>query len=61
MASINLSQAAKLVAKSRTTLWKYIKSGKLSVNRDSNGKPFVDTSELIRVFGELKLPIENMN
>ena len=55
MASVNLSEAAKLAMKSRTTLWKYVKAGKLSVTRDSKGKPFVDTSELIRVFGPIKL------
>lgn len=55
MAKLNLSQAAKIVGKNRTTIWRHISSGKLSAERDRDGLPFVDTSELIRVYGELKL------
>jgi hypothetical protein len=54
MAKVNLSQAAKLTGKNRTTIWRHIHSGKLSIERDRDGLPFVDTSELIRVYGELK-------
>lgn len=54
MAKLNLSQAAKAVGKNRTTIWRHINSGKLSYERDRDGMPFVDTSELIRVYGELK-------
>jgi hypothetical protein len=54
MAKVNLSQAAKLTGKNRTTIWRHIQSGKLSSERDRDGMPFVDTSELIRVYGELK-------
>lgn len=55
MAKLNLSQAAKLTGKNRTTIWRHINSGKLSSERDRDGLPFVDTSELIRVYGEIKL------
>jgi len=55
MAKVNLSQAAKLTGKNRTTIWRHINSGKLSAERDRDGLPFVDTSELIRVYGELEL------
>ena len=55
MAKINLSKAADVVGKDRTTIWRHVKSGKLSVERDRDGLPFVDTSELIRVYGELKV------
>jgi hypothetical protein len=48
MAKVNISQAAKLVGKSRTTVHRKLKAGELSI---SNG--LVDTSELIRVFGQL--------
>ena len=54
MAKLNLSQAAKLTWKNRTTIWRHIHSGKLSIERDRDGLPFVDTSELIRVYGELE-------
>jgi len=54
MAKVNLSQAAKLTGKNRTTIWRHIDSGKLSIERDRDGLPFVDTSELIRVYGELE-------
>jgi hypothetical protein len=53
MAKLNLSQAAKVTGKNRTTIWRHINSGKLSAERDRDGLPFVDTSELIRVYGEL--------
>ena len=54
MAKINLSKAAELVGKDRTTIWRHVKSGKLSIERDRDQLPFVDTSELIRVYGEIK-------
>jgi hypothetical protein len=55
MALVSISEAARLVRKSRSTLYKtYIETGKLSVGQDSaTGRPVVDTSELIRVFGVL--------
>ena len=54
MALVNLSEAAKLAQISRVTLYKkYINTGKLSVTSDERGKPAVDTSELLRVFGKI--------
>ncbi len=55
VALVSISEAARLVRKSRSTLYKtYIETGKLSVGQDSaTGRPVVDTSELIRVFGGL--------
>jgi hypothetical protein len=55
MALVSISEAARLVGKSRSTLYKtYIDTGKLSVQKDSSTqKPVVDTSELIRVFGQI--------
>ncbi len=43
-----------MVGISRMTLYKYIKSGLISVEKDQLGKPKIDASELIRVFGDLK-------
>ena len=53
MAQVSISEAARLTGKSRKTLHTYISNGKLTKVTDTNGKPKIDTSELIRVFGEL--------
>ena len=55
MATVSISEAARLVGKSRSVLYAtYIKQGKLSVIKNSTtGKPEVDISELLRVFGKL--------
>jgi hypothetical protein len=59
MPLVSISEAARLVSKSRSTLYKtYIDTGKLSVQKDSaTGKPVVDTSELIRVFGQIRTTV----
>ena len=55
MAQVNITQAAKLAGVSRTTLYNtYIRSGQITVSKDKNGNKQVDTSEWIRVFGELQ-------
>jgi predicted site-specific integrase-resolvase len=54
MALLSLTQAAAAVGKNRVTLHRYIKSGKLSCEKSAAGKVVIDTSELIRVFGDLK-------
>jgi len=53
MAIVSISKAAQLVGKSRTTVQKYIKDGKLSKCAVQNGIEGIDTSELLRVFGSL--------
>jgi len=53
MAQVSISEAARLTGRSRKTLHTYISNGKLTKVTDSQGKPKIDTSELIRVFGEL--------
>jgi len=53
MAQVSISEAARLTGKSRKTLHTYISSGKLTKVTDNQGKPKIDTSELIRVFGNL--------
>ena len=54
MALLPVSKAAELVGLNRKTMYSYIKSGKVSASKDSKGALLVDTSELIRVFGELR-------
>lgn len=62
MPLVSISEAARLAGKSRSTLYKtYIETGKLSVVQDSaTGKPVVDTSELIRVFGQLRTTVNTV-
>lgn len=52
MSRINISQASKKFNVSRNTIYKYIKSGKLT--KDAEG--LVDTSDLIRLFGSHVTP-----
>lgn len=55
MAKVSISEAARLAGISRQHLYKkYIKPGLLTVEKDGDSSPIIDTSELIRVFGELK-------
>lgn len=55
MARHSVSAAAKLVGLSRASLYEYwINPGKLSIGRDEKGKPYIDTTELLRCFGALK-------
>jgi hypothetical protein len=51
-----MTEAAKLAKVSRRTIQRYTKSGKLSVTKDRQGNPLVDTAELARVFGQLVTP-----
>ena len=52
MANLTVSEAARLVGKNRSTIQRYIQSGKLSASKDNNGVCVIDTAELVRVFGE---------
>lgn len=55
MAIVSISEASKLVAKSRRTIQRHIAQGKLSKVTDATGSAGVDTSELIRVYGVLTI------
>jgi len=54
MSKHSISEAARLVGKSRTTLYRHIKAGKITVEEDDGGNSVVDTSELTRVYGALQ-------
>lgn len=54
MASHTITEAMKLVKKGRRTLYDHMASGRLSYGIKENGKRFLETSELIRVYGPLK-------
>jgi hypothetical protein len=55
MALVSISEAAKLAGISRTHFYrKYINKGLLSILKNDLGKPSVEISELLRVFGTLQ-------
>ena len=56
MAVLGLREAAAAVGVTRQTIYRYTKSGKLSAVIRDDGTQGVDTSELLRVFGNLRDP-----
>jgi len=56
MAIISISEAARLTGKSRKTIQRYVADGRMSVSQLDAGKKGIETSELIRVFGEMSHP-----
>ncbi len=59
MANLTAAQALKVLDISKATLYRDINSGKVSVDIDEKGRKVIDTSELIRAYGELKSPETN--
>ena len=55
MPILTFSQAARVIYASRSTIYRYVKKGKISVLQLPNGKRGIDITELERVFGPLKL------
>lgn len=53
MAQLTVRQAALQVGISRQTMFRNIKDGKVSATIDRNGKKQIDSTELIRVYGDL--------
>lgn len=53
MSLVNISKASLMVGKSRKTLYRKMKDGELSYKKTSDNKREIDTSELIRVFGDI--------
>jgi len=54
MTQVTISEAARRVGIARSTLLRHIKNGKVSKVIGKDGKPRLDTSELLRVYGDLK-------
>ena len=54
MSVLNFSQASRATGASRSTLYRYIEEGKISVVRLPNGKRGIDVTELERAFGPLR-------
>ncbi|WP_145340221.1 helix-turn-helix domain-containing protein [Pantoea sp. PSNIH1] len=57
MAKVSISEAARLTGKSRTTLHRLIKTGELSTCAGVRNSKMIDISELIRVFGNISVPV----
>ena len=55
MTQVTISEAARRVGIARSTLLRHIKNGKISKVIGKDGKPSLDTSELLRVYGDLKI------
>lgn len=54
MALVSISEAAKLVGKARTTLYRAVASGRLSATTNATGETVIDIAELSRVYGEFR-------
>jgi hypothetical protein len=55
MTQVTISEAARRVGIARSTLLRHIKNGKVSKVIGKDGKPRLDISELLRVYGDLKI------
>jgi hypothetical protein len=51
---VGVQRAAELTGKSRSTIQRAIKSGKLSAEEDETGKKVIDVTELEQVYGLIK-------
>lgn len=57
---LNLTQAAKAAGITRRTLYNHINQGKVTASRDGKNNPVIDVSELIRVYGNVSLPVKKI-
>ncbi len=54
-AKLNVSQAAKAVGRSRSTLNRDISNGKVSLARTGTGQPYIEIAELERAYGKVDI------
>jgi excisionase family DNA binding protein len=54
MTLLSTNDAARVAGISRRSIQRAIKEGRLSATTDGDGNRVIDTSELIRVYGELR-------
>ncbi len=54
-------EAASMVGKDRRTLYRHMKRGRLSYGIESDGTRYIETSELMRVYGEIATPETTMS
>ena len=52
MAKLSLKQAAEFAGVTKPTVLKHIKAGKVSAQKDTEGRWWFDVAELVRVYGE---------
>ena len=50
MSQLTLSEACQAIGKSKSTLWRAVKSGRVSASRTEGGDYLIDASELARAF-----------
>ena len=55
MSKITLSEAVKIIPVSESTLRRHMRTGKVSSEKDHDGRNLFDTAELARVYGDLKI------
>lgn len=60
MALVSIREGAKLVGKSYRTLYRHIEQGRVTAKNNNNGVLEVDTSELIRVYGEIRQSVTRL-
>src|SRR5512143_3094177 len=60
MPQFTIAEAARAVGVDRATLYRYIRSGKLSLTQDEKGKRGVDAAELSRVFPALSQSVAHV-
>ena len=53
MPQLTVAEAARAIGKDRSTIHRHVKDGRLSADKDALGRVVIDTSELLRVYGEL--------
>lgn len=56
MAKLTMGQAAREAGLSKTTIWRAVKSGKISATRNDDGDFEIDPAELFRVFPQKQSP-----
>lgn len=54
MPQLTVAESARATGKDRSTIHRHIKGGRLSADKDAQGRVVIDTSELLRVYGELR-------
>lgn len=55
MALVSVTEAARLVRRGRATLYRDIEKGRISKTISPSGETAIDTSELVRAYGQLHL------
>lgn len=56
-----IDEAASLVGRTRRSIYRAMNEGRLSYGLEANGRRYIDTSELIRAYGEITLPSQSVH